>query len=302
MGTATVVSRISTIVFAAATAAATAGVAAADPAAGAVRDDGWVLSTTSTSAATAAPPYVGNGYVGTRIPAAGAGFVDAPVATETHISGVYADVTDLAHQTLQPQGAVNQPGWTTLDFFDGTATYALSTGTVTGYRQQLNLRDGTVTTTLTWTSPSGRSTDLRYEVLLDRAQPRLGAVRLSVRPHWSGTATVTDVLGQGFDYHPSFISAGLDPVSQHVSPATATADLTVRTKGTGVTVAYADRLSTPAGATVTGTAVTHETRLSAQFPVAGGRWYQINKTVGMATSLDGAQPRSEERRVGKECR
>src|SRR5206468_1130338 len=160
---------------------------------------------------------------GTRIPAAGAGFVPAPVATETHIAGVYADVTDLQHGTAQPQGAVNLPEWSTLDFWDGTAGYDLLTGTVTGYRQRLDLRAGTVTTDVTWASPAGRVTDLEYVVLLDRADMRLGSVRLRVRPHWTGTARVTDVLGEGFDYHPPNISAGLDRGTEQASAATRTA-------------------------------------------------------------------------------
>jgi trehalose/maltose hydrolase-like predicted phosphorylase len=254
---------------------------------------GWVLDTNSSRDAATAPAYVGNGYVGTRISAAGAGFVDAPVATETHIAGVYADVTDLNHGTLQPQGAVNVPGWTALDFSDGTATYGLSTGTLLSYHQALDLRAGTVTTAVTWASPGGRVTDLRYVVVLDRARARIGAVDLRVRPHWSGTAQVTDVLGGGFDYHPPWISPGLDPDAQSVSPPRRTAQLRVRAKGTGIVVAYTDRLRPPAGAVVEGVAEPHVTRLTASFPVAGGRWYEVSKTVGMATSLDSARPQEE---------
>ena len=52
-------------------------------AAAAAASDGWVLATTSPAAAAGAPAYIGNGYVGTRVPADGAGYADAPVATET---------------------------------------------------------------------------------------------------------------------------------------------------------------------------------------------------------------------------
>ncbi|HET6626608.1 MAG TPA: hypothetical protein VFG63_09475, partial [Nocardioidaceae bacterium] len=83
----------------------------------------WVLRAHDPSAVTDAPPYIGNGFIGTRVPAAGAGFVATPVATETHAAGVWADIRDLAHDAPQPEGAVNLPGWTTLRFSDGTATY-----------------------------------------------------------------------------------------------------------------------------------------------------------------------------------
>lgn len=249
-----------------------------------------MLASSSRTAVRAAPPYIGDGFIGTRVPAAGAGFVAAPVATETHAAGVWADVRDLQHHNPQPQGAVNLPGWTTLRFFDGRHTYRLDQGTVESYRQALDLRSGTVTTTVSWRAPDGRLTDLRYQVLLDRGSPRVGAVRLTVRPHWKGTARVTDVLGEGFGYHPDWISAGLRRGSESVSPRTRSARLTVHTRGTGIEVVYADRLHAPAGATMTGATAPHRTRLVASFRVRRGHSYRVTKTVGFATSQDAATP------------
>ncbi|HET6626646.1 MAG TPA: glycosyl hydrolase family 65 protein, partial [Nocardioidaceae bacterium] len=213
-----------------------------------------------------------------------------PVATETHAAGVWADIRDLAHDAPQPEGAVNLPGWTTLRFSDGTATYQLDQGTVRDYHQSLDLRSGTVTSRVVWQSPAGRVTDLRYDVLLDRARPRTGVVRLRVTPQWTGTAAVTDVLGEGFDYHPDWISAGLERGTEDVSPAQHTAQLTVRTKGTGIDVAYADHLATPTEATVNGTTKPHTTELTATFPVRAGRTYTTTKTIGFATSQDTDHP------------
>lgn len=251
---------------------------------------GWVLASSSPKAVAAAPPYIGDGLIGTRVPAAGAGFVSAPVATETHAAGVWADVRDLQHHDRQPQGAVDLPGWTTLRFSDGAHTYRLDQGTVESYRQALDLRSGTVTTAVSWKAPDGRVTDLRYQVLLDRAHPRAGAVRLVIRPHWSGTARVTDVLGEGFGYHPDWISSGLRRGSESVSPKQGTATLTVHTHGTGIDVVYADQLAAPAGATVTGSTAPHLTRLVASFPVRRGDTYATTKTVGFATSQDSRDP------------
>jgi hypothetical protein len=49
--------------------------------------EGWTLSTTAPADAAGAPAYIGNGYVGTRVPADGAGYAETPVATETHSPG-----------------------------------------------------------------------------------------------------------------------------------------------------------------------------------------------------------------------
>ena len=73
-------------------------------------------------------------------------------------------------------------------------TFALENGTVGDWRQQLDLHTGVVTTSARWTAPNGHVTDLTYSVFTDRARQSVGAVRLTVVPHWSGTATVTDLI------------------------------------------------------------------------------------------------------------
>jgi hypothetical protein len=77
--------------------------AAAAPAA----TDGWILATASPAAAAAAPAYIDNGYVGTRVPADDGGYAEAPIATETHVAGVYADKPDVEHGgSIQRQGSL----------------------------------------------------------------------------------------------------------------------------------------------------------------------------------------------------
>ena len=260
--------------------AASLATSAARPAPVGEETSSWVLSTRDPAAAAAAPAYVGNGYVGTRVPAAGAGFASSPFATETHIAGVYADVPDLVHGGIQRQGSVNLPGWTQLDVSVGGATYAPG---AEGYTQALDLRTGVVTTRSAWVS-GGRRTDLRYQVTLDRAHKRVGLVRLRITPRWSGTLTVTDMLGAGA----SLTTGGLHPVSARADADTAS--LVVRASGTGTKVAEVAALSVPAGSSVTpsadGMTATREVRI----PVRAGESYLVTKVAGFATSLDSAHP------------
>lgn len=79
-------------------------------------------------------------------------------------------------------------------FGDGRSAFALGTGTVTGWRQRLDLRTGVVTTTLRWRAPDGHVTDLRYAVATDRARQHVATVRLAAVPHWTGRAAVTDLI------------------------------------------------------------------------------------------------------------
>ena len=185
-----------------------------------------------------APAYVGNGYVGTRVPASGAGYVETPIAAETHVAGVYADVPDPI--TGESSTRVGEPpGWTQLDVVVSGKRLDAAGGS--GYRQVLDLRRGTMVTTTSTVASAGRRTHLQYDVLLDRGHARTGLVSVAVRPRWSGRLQVRDVLGAGADLTPGALSK---------VRATATRSLTrlaVRAKGTGTVVAEAARLHGPAG-------------------------------------------------------
>src|SRR5579883_650377 len=142
---------------------------------------GWLLSTTDP--ANQAPPFLGNGYLGRRVPAAGTGDAVGPVPTETQLAGFFA----------QGPGNVQQradiPTWSTLALSDGSgvfgqlpagtvgctgcppagtpsATSAPWQGTVLAYRQTLDLYRDTLTTEARWVSPGGRRTDLVYDVIV----------------------------------------------------------------------------------------------------------------------------------------
>ena len=266
------------------TATAPAVAAAPDPSTG----PPWRLATTSPSDAASAPAYVGNGYVGTRVAAAGAGYVEAPVATETHVAGVYADVPDPITGGTQHQGSVNLPGWTQLDVLVGGQRLDPSGGS--GYRQVLDLRRGTVTTRAT-VATAGRSTRLRYDVLLDRRHARTGLVSVEVRPRWSGRLQVRDVLGAGADLTPGALSrAG-------ASAERALTELAVRARGTETVVAEAARLHAPAGSHVTASASAMSVTRTASVRVRAGHTYRFTKVVGFATSEDAPAPAAAARRA-----
>ncbi|MEJ7707461.1 MAG: discoidin domain-containing protein [Nocardioidaceae bacterium] len=246
--------------------------------------DGWQLATTSPAKAAAAPAYAGNGYLGTRVPAAGHGFVGSPVAAETHIAGVWSDVPDVEHGGTFEQGGLNLPGWTRLDLTTGGESY-FSDGKVTCYRQSLDLRRGVISTSSLWQADSGRRTTLRYDVAMDRARHRVGLVRLTFTPHWSGRVGIVDRLGDGFAYTP-----GLSPVRTSASAHQRTADLAARTHGTSQRIAYADRLLVPERARVRAATSERSTTLQAGFGVRRGNSYTVAKVVGFATSVDSDRP------------
>ena len=166
---------------------------------------GFVLATTTPGGPGMAPAFVGNGYLAGRQPFDGQGFAevrlpgqDDPLPTQSQVHGLYALGIPAAPPGEPPQPPVERraalPAWSTLSYDDGSGAYALSRGEVAGYRQALDMHSGTLTTSLTWTSPAGRKVDLRYDVTPDRAHRRVAVVRLRIVPRFSGPVTVTDTL------------------------------------------------------------------------------------------------------------
>ncbi|MFD8799467.1 discoidin domain-containing protein [Streptomyces atroolivaceus] len=226
----------------------------------------WAPTSTTFGEAGGYDPYVGNGYLGHRVPATGAGYAATggktgwPLYTPRYdgafVSGLYSRDESLAEGR---EVIAALPSWTTLDVRVGSETYGSTTpaGRISRYRQTLHLRCGVVVTSLRWTTADGRATDLVYEVLADRSDTHTGAVRLRMTPHWSGTATVTGRLDE-----------------RGARRVTVAGDGTFRTLGTGTEGAVVQR-GTDGARTAT---------------VRAGRSYTFEKYVGVDTSLTSRTP------------
>src|SRR3954452_7318461 len=141
---------------------------------------GWTLSATSFANTYTRHAYVGNGYLSQRVPPAGMGYVATgektgwPLYTPRYdgafVAGLYgADSNIEEGRTID--AAI--PTWSTLAVTAGSATYSPATpaGQISNFRQDLYLGCGLLHTSLTWTAPDGRATDLVYDVIADRADP-----------------------------------------------------------------------------------------------------------------------------------
>ncbi|MFE0106394.1 glycosyl hydrolase family 65 protein [Streptomyces sp. NPDC059009] len=236
-------------------------------------------------------PYIGNGYLGTRVPPSGTGYAQPPGGKSgwplytprydgSFVSGLYARGP---HNTADREALASLPSWTPLDVTVGGETYGPRSKTA-NYRQTVSFRCGFVRTTLTWTTAEGRRTDLTYDVLTDRAHPHTGAVRLRLTPHWTGTATVTDRLD----------GRGARRVKQTGGGprGTGTMDVTFRTDGTRTEGAVASTLRAPGG--IRHTSTTRELSSSQQADLAlhAGRTYDVTKYVGIDTALTSRTPRT----------
>ncbi|WP_280433140.1 MlaD family protein, partial [Nocardia brasiliensis] len=140
-------------------------------------DPGWMSSNTDVDAAFDEHPFVGNGYLGLRVPPRGSGYALTgepsgwPLYTPRYdgafVAGLYGHTPGLADDR---EVAAALPNWSTLTVGAGDDTFSTATpaAQITKFAQTRYLRCGLVRTTLTWTGRDGKVTDLVYEVLAER--------------------------------------------------------------------------------------------------------------------------------------
>ncbi|MEV8005088.1 glycosyl hydrolase family 65 protein [Streptomyces parvus] len=253
------------------------------PACGNTSDPAWAPSSTRFGEADGYDPYVGNGYLGHRVPATGAGYASTgektgwPLYTPRYdgafVSGLYAADQAVAEGR---EAVAALPSWTGIDVGVGEETLGDATpaGRISHYRQTVFLSCGLVRTSLRWTTADGRATDLTYEVLADRSDVHAGAVRLRMTPRWSGAATVTGRLDE-----------------RGARRITLRENGTFRTLGTGVEGAIAQAMRRGSG-------VVETLRPGASpraTPVHAGRTYTFEKYVGVDTALTSRAPADDAR-------
>ncbi len=229
-----------------------------------------------------------------RVPAAGQGYAGGTVPADSELAGFYAKPSrGMAAERVQQRA--NLPTWSALPLSVAGRTFSVGTrtgaGTVSGYRQTLDLRTGVITTSARWTAPGGRITEITYQVLTDRADANVGLVRLTMRPQWSGTATVTDEIDGTPDTH---VAAGTPVLTRQVSKAwnlpTREDQLTVAALGTNIKATLASVLE-PSGnvsapSTETNAATAQSVGQRVRFPVTRGHTYTFTKYVGVLDTED----------------
>jgi len=258
---------------------------------------GWTLSTTTFDQNYSHHAYVGNGYLSQRVPATGMGYLSTgektgwPLYTPRYdgafVAGLYgADPNIESGKTID--SAI--PTWSTLTLTAGSEMYSPTTpaGELSNYTQALYLGCGLLRTSLTWTAANGRATDLVYDVIADRVDPRVGAVHLTMIPHWNGPATVTDVIdGAGAR---RLVQTGGGAVSG--SPTSMDVNFATETLGTAGTVASTVSLGSgvKGNTKVSATAQNLTATDAVTFPVKSGRSYELTKFVGVDTALTSGTP------------
>jgi trehalose/maltose hydrolase-like predicted phosphorylase len=239
-----------------------------------------------------APTFTGNGLLGVRVPPSGQGYAGGTVPAQSELAGFYAKPA-VGKASVQVQQRANLPTWSTLTFVDGGQAFSPSVGTLSGWRQTIDLHTGAITTSATWKAPDGHVTDLRYEVFTDRAREHIGVVTLTLTPHWSGPATVTDAI----DGTPAIVGPPKNlttQVGQGWDLSTRRDWVAVQAVGTGLSAVLASQLSVSpnisAASTQTDQNQAESVGQQVSFPVTAGQSYTLTKYVGIEDTQTAADP------------
>ncbi|MGI8714073.1 MAG: glycosyl hydrolase family 65 protein [Solirubrobacteraceae bacterium] len=264
-------------------------------AAAAANSGSFVLTATNTGSRYA-PTFTGNGLLGVRVGPAGQGYAGGTVPAQSELAGFYAKPSQGKAPELVQQRA-NIPSWSALSFADGGSTFApFQKGKTSGWRQSIDLRTGVISTTARWTAPDGHVTDISYQVFTDRAREHVGVVALTLRPHWTGTATVTDAIDGTADRvtGPQLPPVLTSQTGKAWNLAGRSQWLSVQTLRTGITATLADQLvpssNITAPSTETDQAVSQSVGQQVSFPVTAGQTYMLTKYAGVEDSQTATDP------------
>jgi len=139
---------------------------------------------------------LGNGYFATRGAAAEA------QADEIHYPGTYLAggynrlKTEIAGRVVENEDLVNLPNWLPLTFrVEGSDWFDLTTVEILSYRQELDIRRGTLLRTIRFRDRQGRVTGMINRRLVHMGKPHLAAQQtLLTAENWSGRLEVHSAL------------------------------------------------------------------------------------------------------------
>jgi trehalose/maltose hydrolase-like predicted phosphorylase len=154
--------------------------------AGADTDSSFLLTATSRDFAAYFPTYLANGYLST---------MTGPRGTESNLAYLVAFM-DYTREDIARPAAI--PGWSGIDYSTGQSSAGefwlnsvkLDAKSFSDYRQTLNMRDGTLTTSYRYIDDSKRSTGVRVITFASEASPHLAATQLAITPAFTGVVQV----------------------------------------------------------------------------------------------------------------
>lgn len=190
---------------------------------------------------------LGNGYFTTRgaAPWARADDIHYP---GTYLAGGYNRLrTDIGGRVVENEDLVNLPNWLALNVrIEGGDWFDPRKVEIHAYRQELDLRQGILLRTITFSDDAGRRSTLRERRLVSMDDKHLAALELTFTPeNWSGELTVRSgidgrIVNAGAKLYRKFNNRHLEPLAAEAIDAH-TVWLHVRTNQSDIRITLATR-------------------------------------------------------------
>lgn len=257
----------------------------------------WVLSSETYKETFINQPFIGNGYLGLRIPAAGEGYWEGSTApddssswplrtpryTSALVAGYYGRAAYLSAL----------PNWSALTIGDASGRYdplALSASQLSAYHQAVDMQHGVVTTSVVWTSPGGNRAQLTWTIFAHRKYERLGVVRMDVTAlDWHGPMNVDAFLDLR-----GVRRATVLPNRTPSSAATNRGEVVIASDVLRTKAVEAFTVASPSGLPPATVLDGDDQRgLSWAFTPVTGTTYTFIKYVGVATASDKPRPETD---------
>ncbi|RCW83679.1 hypothetical protein [Phyllobacterium bourgognense] len=240
-------------------------------------------------------PFVSNGYIGLRLPAAGQGYWRGSKNPDNLEGYPKYEEVRFTSAMVEKFYSDNQiylatlPNWSSLtirddkdgNFFDPNA---LNPEQVSSYEQVVDMRKGIVTTSLVWLSPNDKKVKLKWTAFAHRTNKHLGVIRLEITPlKWTGDISVRSYLDINGVHKADNIAN-----QNWKDPNTLGAQASVRTPGTGFKATTAFKMAVPEniGQTHAWEGDAKVSGLFWEFSPVVNQTYVFTKFVGIATSID----------------
>jgi alpha,alpha-trehalase len=139
---------------------------------------------------------LGNGYFATRGAGAEARADDVHYPG-TYLAGGYNRLrTDIAGKVIENEDLVNLPNWLPLRFrIKGEKWFDLKNVEILSYRQELNLKEGTLSRVMRFRDDKGKETSIVSQRLVHMGNPHLAAQKLALTAeNWSGPIEIAAAL------------------------------------------------------------------------------------------------------------
>jgi beta-phosphoglucomutase family hydrolase len=188
---------------------------------------------------------LGNGYFATRGAAPWAS-ADGERYPGTYLAGGYNRLrTDVAGRVVENEDLVNLPNWLAVGLqLDEETWFDERRVKILSYRQELDLRSGTLLRTVRFEHGHERRSTLSERRLVSMADPHLGALELTfTAENWSGVVTLRSaidgrVVNSGAELYRPFNNRHLVPMREEVLGPDGVC-LVMRTSQSGLEVAEA---------------------------------------------------------------